>query len=245
MILKSLGHHILGAGDQHCLTVQLKEIRAFPHHTEAPSVGGQDSFKFPCKSVRAAVEKDLPVMLRCTVTHHTSVCTVRLPPYLGITKVKPTAVLGKLLTVQYRIARIFLIIQAISHRNTLCLHFPVAPIRLILLDHACIHQQMFAIGQHDSTARKTAVPVIIRIRRHCRRQLFPVQQILAHCMAPVHGTPIGTERMILIEHMIFPFVIRKTVGVVHPSHPRGQMKIRPRFRRDLPLLLLLIPSCIP
>ncbi len=245
MIFKSLRHHILGAGNQHCLTIQHKEVRAFPHPAETALVGGQDPLEFPRKSVRAAVKKNLSVVLRRTVARHAAVSTIRRPPQFGIAEVKPAAVFRKLLTVQYRIARILLIVQPVSHCNALRLHLSAAAVLLGLLDHARIHQQMSAVRHYDRTAGKTAVPVIIHIRRQRRRQLLPVQQICTHRMAPVHGPPVGAERMILIEHMIFPFIIGETVGIVHPSHPRRQMKIRPRLCRDLLLHFLLVSSRIP
>ena len=53
VILESLGQHILGAYEQDMLSVQFKEIRAFPHFTITSPVGAQDLLEFPVKSVRA------------------------------------------------------------------------------------------------------------------------------------------------------------------------------------------------
>jgi hypothetical protein len=47
-------------------------------------------------------------------------------------------------------------------------------------------------------------------------QVFPLYQVSTHGMPPVHGAPDGAIGIILIEKMIFPFVVNHAVGIIHP-----------------------------
>ena len=55
-------------------------------------------------------------------------------------------------------------------------------------------------------------------------QVLPMHQILAHRVAPMHGVPFRIIGMILVEQVIPPAIPAKTVGIVHPSDPRGEME---------------------
>ena len=57
----------------------------------------------------------------------------------------------------------------------------------------------------------------------CRLQMFPVHQILAHRMSPVHVAPHRAVRIILIEQVILTIFIYQSVGIVHPSVERSMV----------------------
>ena len=50
-----------------------------------------------------------------------------------------------------------------------------------------------------------------------RSQMFPVHQVFADRMSPMHISPFGTVRVILIIQMIFSIFINQSVSIVHPT----------------------------
>ena len=124
----------------------------------------------------------------------------------------------------------------------------MAPIWLAFPDHPGIHEQLPSVRKLNGAARETAVPVINLIRSQRGRKVFPVQQVLAHRMPPVHGSPIGVIRIVLVKHMVFPLIPGKTVGIIHPSGACGQMERRPflfgyHLLESL-LVLARFPQCL-
>jgi hypothetical protein len=57
--------------------------------------------------------------------------------------------------------------------------------------------------------------------------MFPMYQIGAHCMAPMHWAPDSTIGIILIKQMVFPLKIYEAIRIVHPFRLRRKMKLRP------------------
>ena len=58
-------------------------------------------------------------------------------------------------------------------------------------------------------------------------QVLPAHEIRADGVAPVHGTPGGAFRIMLIEQMIFAVVEHHAVGIIHPLGRRREVILRP------------------
>jgi hypothetical protein len=56
--------------------------------------------------------------------------------------------------------------------------------------------------------------------------MFPMDQISANSMSPVHRSPYSAVGIILIKQMVFIIKINQTVWVVHPVGFGGEMKLR-------------------
>ena len=128
--------------------------------------------------------------------------------------------------IQYRIHLILLVIHSIAYSKALGLHITVFSIRLALPEHPGVHQQMSTVWERYRAPGKAAVSVISLVRRQSCREIFPVQEIFAHRVPPVHGPPPRLIGIILIKHMILSVVIRESVGIIHPASTCRQMEIR-------------------
>jgi len=56
--------------------------------------------------------------------------------------------------------------------------------------------------------------------------MFPMDQIPAHSMSPVHWSPYSAVGIVLIKQMVFIVVINQTVWIVHPMGFGRKMKLR-------------------
>ena len=227
MVFKSRRKHILRAYKQDALAIQPKEVGTLPHLTEPVIVCRQHLLILPCKTVLAGIQKDLPAAVRRSAANRTAVSSIAFSPHLRIPEVIPAAPFRQILLVKNRILLILLVVRSVTDRQTLRLYFAKTAVPLPFSQHAGIHQQLTAVIHCDCTAGEAAVPVISFIRSQRRRKIFPVQKIVAHRMSPVHRSPLGIIRIILVEHMIFSAIIRKPIGIVQPARAHGQMKIRP------------------
>lgn len=120
VVFKSLGQHVLGTYQENLFPVQFKEVRAFPHFAEASVILEQDLFKFPFQPVRTAEQQDLSVFVRRTVPGYAAESPVGRPPDPGIAEIEPASVFRQVLSVKYRGARVFLIVDTVPDCNTLC-----------------------------------------------------------------------------------------------------------------------------
>ena len=59
------------------------------------------------------------------------------------------------------------------------------------------------------------------------RQLFPMEQIGADCVAPTHMSPFVAERVELKEQMIFAVEVHYAIRIVRPMLTRREMKLWP------------------
>src|SRR5690606_39171293 len=57
--------------------------------------------------------------------------------------------------------------------------------------------------------------------------LSPVQQVRAHCVSPVHVTPIPTIGVVLIEQMIFTIIIDQSIWIIDPAAHGRKMYLGP------------------
>ena len=218
VILKARGQHILGAGEQNPLSIQLKEVRTFPHFSDAVAVGCQNLFKGPLESIGTGIQKNLSASIRRTVADHAAVGAILFSPHLGIAEILPACSFRKILFIQYRIHLILFIVDSVTYCKTLGLDVGKSPVCFPLSQYTRVHQQLSAIGKFNGTSGKAAVSVIDFIRSKCSRKVLPVQKVFADCMSPVHGAPDGFIGMILIKHMVFSLIVGKTIGIIHPAY---------------------------
>ncbi len=199
MILKPLRQHLRRARDQHPFTIECEEIRALPHLAKTLIVHHQYLVILPPEAVRTAVEEDSAVSLFGTVAYDTAVSAIRFPPYLRVPEIESAPVFRQVLLCEHRITGIFLVLDSVSRCNALDLDIPQSIVRLFLLIHSRIQQQMPSVRQFGRTAGEAPGFVIIHIRRKCRRQMSPMQQIRTDCMSPMHRSPLGSIRIVLIK----------------------------------------------
>ena len=81
--------------------------------------------------------------------------------------------------------------------------------------HTGIIQLHFAIFFNGASG-KTSTPVICFAWKQCNPLFFPVHQIFADNMSPVHPSPARRIRETLVKKMIHTFVIYKAIRVIHP-----------------------------
>ena len=61
------------------------------------------------------------------------------------------------------------------------------------------------------------------IRKQRNGQMFPGNHIFTHRVSPVHGTPDIGLWVVLVEQMIFTFVIDHAIRIIHPHRIGGKM----------------------
>src|SRR5262245_23762802 len=54
-----------------------------------------------------------------------------------------------------------------------------------------------------------------------------MHQVVAHGVAPVHVAPVPAIRVVLVEQVIFTFVVHQSIGIVEPSAARREMELGP------------------
>ncbi len=243
VILQSLGQHIHGTGQQHVFSVQLKEVRTLPHPSDAVAVLRQYPDEIPVEKIRAAVEQQLSPLAGLVVGNQGAVGAVPGLPELRVPEGKAAAPLRRLRN--HRVPLVFLIVQPVPKGQVLALDLPDLPAEGVLLGHACVHQHMPSVRQGQGAARETAVPVAGFVRGHSRREIGPVEQVAAHRVSPVHGTPVGVVGMVLVKEVVAALIPGKAVGVVQPAHPGGQMERGTGLPGDQFLPGLLIAAGVP
>ena len=58
------------------------------------------------------------------------------------------------------------------------------------------------------------------------RQLFPMYQIIAYCMPPMHIPPVAFIRIMLVEQVIFTVIIQQSIRIVVPSSTLSIVDLR-------------------
>ena len=169
---------------------------------------------------------------------------VRLLPDLRVAELILVRSFRQIFNRQDRVGVDLLIVQPVPDRNALPLQ-PAADTLLVqLTDNAGIDQHLPSVGHRHGGSGEAAVLVVFLIRCQRCRKILPVEQIIRHGMAPVHGSPDRIIRIVLIEQMILSLVPGKSVRIVHPSHPRGQVEMRPCIRGDAASHLFFVLSCV-
>ena len=71
--------------------------------------------------------------------------------------------------------------------------------------------------------RTTREDMSHRIAQKCWFNLFPMDKVTTDRMSPVHISPHGAVRIILITEVVDPVFIKHSNRIVHPSVRRGMM----------------------
>ena len=98
-------------------------------------------------------------------------------------------------------------LSVLCHVDVFALRFQIFYSRIIQIQLSIYFQR---------TSREHTVPIIIFCREQRNALMFPMDQIFTHRMPPVHGSPHRSIREMLIEQMVFSFVIYKSVRIVDP-----------------------------
>ena len=238
-----VAHHVLRADQEHALAVQGKEVRAFPHAAQAAAVFRQLLYVAPVDRVLAFKQQDLAAAVRRAAGDHGAVHAVAAQPELRVAEVDLACALGQHGVVEHRVAVELLVVNAVADRQTLGLAIDLGAILALFKAHAGVHQQMAAVGELNRVAGETARAVVIGlIRRERTGQGFPVKQVAAHSVRPVHRPPLRPVRVILVKKMILALVAAQAVRVVHPAHTGGEVVRRALVRGDILFLVRLIGS---
>ena len=88
---------------------------------------------------------------------------------------------------------------------------------LVLLEvaHGGVVQIQISVP-FQSAARKNAVLIVALGGIEGYPQVLPMDQVAAHRMAPVHGTPAGGVGEVLVKKVVLTSIIDKAVGIVDP-----------------------------
>ena len=94
------------------------------------------------------------------------------------------------------------------------------------LTYARIQNDDLAILNHGGPG-KAAIRIGSAGRgRKRHRQVLPVDHVRTDCMRPVHVTPIGAVRVVLVEHVVIVLPVDRPIRVIHPVGGRQQMELR-------------------
>ena len=84
----------------------------------------------------------------------------------------------------------------------------------------------------NRAAGKTAVLVVKSVRSDRDGEMFPLEKIFTRHVSPMHGSPFGGVRVVLIKEMVFAVVKAKPVRIVHPADGRRGMVNGVKFCAD-------------
>ena len=240
------GEHLLGGGDQNRAAVHHKEIRAFPHTAVFIAASVQHRFHLPVQGIFAAVQKDGAAAVQSAVGYNRiKAVFLFIPPDLGVPEIHSASALRQIRRGQYRIILIFFIVSSIAEGNTLHLAALNKAVLSLLFPDTGIHKDLTSVRQLSRASGKASRVVILFIRCDRSRQPLPANQVFCLHMSPVHGAPAGIIWIVLIKKVIFPFINRKPIGVIHPAYSRHHMKQRPvSFRDPVSVNFLIIPCLL-
>ena len=84
----------------------------------------------------------------------------------------------------------------------------------------------------DRASRETSALVMVVIAftwSQRKGQVFPVYQISAHRMSPVHAGPESLVWVVLVEKMIFSLVVNQPVRIIEPAGLRHKVVVLAHF----------------
>ena len=216
-----LFHQPHGRHDQHPAVPGLKVIGTLPHPAVARPLHGL-VHKGPLVQILTAVEQKLSLALPGTASHH-QIPGIPAPPDLRVPGVCPVSHRG----VCQRRDNHFLALPVVKSKAVfrgnhhlaglkLFIQTPVDVLRVRhLIADPGIHQHQLSLRLHG-TSGEAAVLVPPDSGKQGNPLMLPLHQVTADRMAPVHGSPPGTIRKILVKQMIHSFVIDKPVGIIDP-----------------------------
>ena len=112
------------------------------------------------------------------------------------------------------------IVRAVCHTLHLTLSTGYITVRSIKSNNCILTVACAVIFIHNSTSREDMPQSITGNRRV---EVFPMNQVFAHGMSPMHIPPYRTVRIILEIKVIFTVFINQPVGVIHPAIKRSVM----------------------
>ena len=206
-----------------CRGRQLKQIRAFPHTGRMVSRRAKFSCFLPMDQI---LRREKFHMIACG-QHHPPAISDPVPENFRIPKIDPSLRAGN-----HRVSGILCEVHAVQ-RISDALVLTVDALRLIILrvhrNDGRIFRRSKAgdiLGIKHGRAGKDRPKLV---RAQCDRQVLPVDQIGADGVPPVHRSPDGILRMMLIEQMIFPVRIDKTIRIIRPHFWGRKMNFRPEI----------------
>ena len=149
VIFKSLREHILRAGEEDLLSVQLKEIRALPHKTEPVIVLHKRFNEFPVDAVLALIEKHPSAVSDPVVGDQTAVSAILKLPDLRIPEGIAAAAEGKILLRKHRVPFIFRVIHTVTEGQALSLYLSDLSALRVFVDDTGVHQKMLSVRKLD------------------------------------------------------------------------------------------------
>ena len=227
-VLQPVRRDAHGGTQQHPAPVQAEQVGAFQRGAQ----GGisEPPGASPGQAVGAAVEQQLAHPFPGAAQYHPETA-VRRPPDLGVPGVLRVPRLRRggyrqhlLFGVQIvegdpvrgdhqRLAGLEPVVQGPVN---------VVGIFLIVADGGVI--EVKRPGHLHRAAGKHPVAVVGFAGIEGDAPVFPVDQIVADGMAPVHGAPAGQVGEVLVKQMVPAFIINEAVGVVDPVPRRFQMQ---------------------
>ena len=118
------------------------------------------------------------------------------------------------------------IVRAVCHTLHLTLSTGYITVRSIKSNNCILTVACAVIFIHNSTSRED-MPQSITDNR--RVEVFPMNQVFAHGMSPMHIPPHRAVWIMLEIKVIFTIFINQSVGIVHPSIKRSVMVKRTEF----------------
>ena len=186
----------------------------------------------PGDQILALIEQHLTAALVVPAGNDAAISSVRLLPELGVAEMLVACAGGQVLGGDDRVARELRVVQSVAEGKVLGLYLLPPAVTGDLVGHAGVHQRVPSVRQGQSGAGKAAAVVIGHIRGQGCGEVFPVQQVAADRVAPVHRPPVGIVGVILVKQVVLTVVEGKAVRVVHPAHAGREMEGRPILRHD-------------
>ena len=157
---------------------------------------------FPMEQVCTFEQEHLTALSGHIVCNQGAEGTIGSLPDLGVTEGKTASAFGKFLPGDNGVVFVFGIVNAVAESKVLCLNLADFTGGGNFPCNARIHEQLTPVGKGHGGTGKTSVTVKGTIRSHSGGEILPVKQIITDGVSPVHGSPMGIVRVILIKQMV-------------------------------------------
>src|SRR5262245_48965219 len=94
------------------------------------------------------------------------------------------------------------------------------PLLGVTFADAGVEEHQLAVGGLCSRPRKCMLLAAALCGPERDRLVFPIDEVLAAKVAPMHVSPTVAVRVVLVEDVIVAVVVDEAVGVVHPIRRR-------------------------
>ena len=194
-------------------------IRAL-YHSTGGILTKEVVHKLPLKEIGRLKEKNSSPALDLSCGNDAPEA-VAMTPNLGITEIAGSVALGqKLLANNNAMLLKADTVSAFCQALNLTDAFAA-----LILDKAGIHEPKSAVVHHCTTREAT---VLITIVTGCESngKIFPVGQIIADNVSPMHRSPPDIIRVMLEKRMVLTVIINQSVRIVYPAPLTGYVKNR-------------------